>query len=740
MTTKVEIDPSQIDMSGVDAGASNASNSIARLDSIVSKLTFTVGSLVEKLSDFSNITNPSGGLGNVGNTFRNAYDNVKLTGDGVEDLNKSIKSANDQFNDITDKLKELSVNAIGYFAGASTAMTNFGNQGANASGKISAAFAGSAELIANMFSIPTGEIKKMISHIESTQMFESSILSMTSATGEFGIMLERAGDRFENLTSITSNYKELIKDAGDATNTLYTDVSKYASALGAVQGALSTDVFVDGHNSMNMLTAAMTVASGTGQDFSKIVEDLKNQYERFNSVGKESLAVASRIASASQSLQIPLEFVRNTVNDVSSQFLMMGNNSQAAIEILSRFAPALRESGLGPEGIRQIVSGITSGLNQMNIAQRAFLSAQAGGPGGLRGGIRVENLIREGKLDEVAKMTEEALRKQFGGRIVTSKEAEQSEALAHQHLRQRQFLMSGAFGGMAKNDAEAARLLDALSKGTFSEALTRAGTASTEQSLFENMRTGQQVQLRQWNDFTTAANLVEAARMGIGNTMYDQFRTFLGADGASRADVMMEMDKGARSSSSIKPMGDGRFITDESFKERVYDEFITGIKDIFSRVSQNISSEISKIAQESIATSNANNLNPFRFEGKSKGFFDNLPSLSDIQDKVKSMFKDSVPQSTDRTPSHEINSIRPISYFDSPESSRSALAPVAMSDGSINHRMHTSDGAGKQVIELNMEMHCPQCHASTYKHIAEAVFDSKSNEDRGRINMGAVLV
>src|SRR5690606_16105442 len=90
----------------------------------------------------------------------------------------------------------------------------------------------------------------------------------------------------------------------------------------------------------------------------------------------------------------------------------------------------------------------------------------------------------------------------------------------------------------------------------------------------------------------------EAARMGIGNTLYDEFRKYLGAEGASRSDIMMSVNERAASSAGAKPLGEGRIITDEIFKEKIYEEFISGIKDIFSRVSQNIASEIKNMVYE----------------------------------------------------------------------------------------------------------------------------------------------
>ena len=81
----------------------------------------------------------------------------------------------------------------------------------------------------------------------------------------------------------------------------------------------------------------------------------------------------------------------------------------------------------------------------MDIAQQAFLSGMTGGVGGLQGAFEIDIMLAEGKVDEVAGKVESAMRKMFGGELVTREEAAGSQAAAAQMLKQVQMLTTGPF-------------------------------------------------------------------------------------------------------------------------------------------------------------------------------------------------------------------------------------------------------------------------------------------------------
>jgi hypothetical protein len=90
-------------------------------------------------------------------------------------------------------------------------------------------------------------------------------------------------------------------------------------------------------------------------------------------------------------------------------------------------------------------------------------------------------------MDQVMKDVENTLKKQFGGRIISNKEAESSEDLASKAIMQRQMLQQGPLGAFAKDEQSAARILEAMSKKGKGEPLSN-------EVLKEVMTKGEQLQ------------------------------------------------------------------------------------------------------------------------------------------------------------------------------------------------------------------------------------------------------
>lgn len=343
---------------------------------------------------------------------------------------------------------------------------------------------------------------------EPARRFEVGLMAMSARSGEFGDLISEVGNDLEGMENKLVSFTNLTYRVAQVSGLTTTQVAKYASELNKIPGALSTTIetTADGAEHMHMLDAAIKVAAGTGQDFSSVVEQMNAVYQEFGTTGKGALEFVSRLATASQSLKMPLDMVKSYVTGASQSFRFFGDNSQAAISILGKFGPALAESGLGPKAIAELTQNVTRNISEMNLAQRAFVSGTSGGPGGLQGAYQIELLKRQGKVDEVQKMVEDSLRQQFGGRIVTLEEAGKDQGLAAQFTKQVQLLTQGP-SKMASSEGEAYAILDAMSKGT--RAQSRPQIATKEESLTKALDIGNNFQERNYSQLTAMSNTLD---------------------------------------------------------------------------------------------------------------------------------------------------------------------------------------------------------------------------------------
>lgn len=362
---------------------------------------------------------------------------------------------------------------------------------------------------------PTGFSNKLIKGLavlheaaEPARRFEAGLMAMAARSGEFGSLMAEIGTDLEGLENKLVSFTDLTYSVAQVSGLTTVQVAKYASELNKIPGALSTTIETSaaGTEHMHMLDAAIKVAAGTGQDFSSVIQQMTAVYQEFGTTGKNALEFVSRLAAASQDLKMPLDLVKDYVTGASQSFRFFGDNSQAAINILGKFGPALAESGLGPKAVADLTQNITRNISEMNLAQRAFVSGTSGGPGGLQGAYQIELLKRQGRVDEVQKMVEDSLRQQFGGRIVTLDEAAKDQGLAAQFTKQVQLLTQGP-SKIASSEAEAYAILDAMSKGV--RAQPDKQIATKEEALSSALDIGNSFQERNYNQLTAISNTLD---------------------------------------------------------------------------------------------------------------------------------------------------------------------------------------------------------------------------------------
>lgn len=346
---------------------------------------------------------------------------------------------------------------------------------------------------------------------------EAGLIGAASASGELGSLLKELGPGFDNFDKKVNTFTEMTFNLGNAAGLSTTQVAGFAASLSVLPGALSTmiDLSKKGGVQISLLDAAMKVAGGTGQKFEAVVNDLNEVYRNYNTTGEKALQFVTRLSAASSGLKIPLDIVKDYTRNAASSFKFFGDNTQAALTILGKFGPVLKASGLGPSAIAELTRGMTENISRLDVAQRAFVSQTAGGPGGLQGSYQIELLKQKRQLDKVQSMVEQSLRQQFGGKIVTLEQAASSQASAAQFTKQVQLLTSGPTK-IANSDAEAYKIIEAMAKG-FKAPIAPGAVGETiatpDEALKKSLEDGTAWQKRNYNELNRIGNTLDVMAM-----------------------------------------------------------------------------------------------------------------------------------------------------------------------------------------------------------------------------------
>lgn len=307
------------------------------------------------------------------------------------------------------------------------------------------------------------------------QQLETTYMNLLGATGQLGDVFTGNSLRIEDVNNKVAQYGQHMTDSAQHTNRTTEEVTQFASKLGLIPNVLDKLIVGGGGagKTMDGLTTALTMARGAGVDASIVTETLGTAYATLGNAqgpvtdnAEKGFKMFGLMAQASQELGLRFSDTKTYLDKVAASFQTIGDNTSGATEILSRFSGALQNTGLTAKVSIDIVSGMVDQMSKLSMGTKALISARAGGTGGLQGAFQVENLLRQGKTGDVAAMMEKTLRQQFGGRIYTQEEAAKSPQAASQFMRQRTMLTSGAFGDIAKGDANvASRLLEAMKQG-----------------------------------------------------------------------------------------------------------------------------------------------------------------------------------------------------------------------------------------------------------------------------------
>lgn len=469
------IDPSSIDPAAIAAAGDAADKSASQMHNFSD----TIQGARNALNGFNTTIDVSsqsfsaldGWVKNVGVSFNNTKALTSQQATQFSLLSNAVLGARDSYKSLvgTDftgfKGQITEITRIA----AESPMTPLGEKAVSVLRSIAQAGGKTLNDIANMSVTSLGRFaESIITSTDNALKLQTGFLQLAGKTGDLGNVFQVAGPKLNNINVLLEQQSKMISDTIKATGAAPDVVEKYYTALGSVPKALNSMITSSSgaNQQTTMLTAAMKVASGTGRDFSDVVDDLKIGWRDYGLTGEGALKFSSQISAVTQDLGVELDVVRDALRGNADAFKVLTNNGAAAgdmvsglSDIMNTYASALENTGLSGTQSVDIISKMTKQVGQLSIAQKAFLSSQTGGPGGLMGAFQIDKMIREGDIKGVFEKVRQQMQKQLGP-LVNLQEASQSQAAAAQMTRQIMMLRQGPLGSMAGSDADAQRLIE----------------------------------------------------------------------------------------------------------------------------------------------------------------------------------------------------------------------------------------------------------------------------------------
>lgn len=423
---------------------------------------------VEQLSkamELSN-TNFSSTATTVGNTNRQIQqtnDVAQSTASSVTKLGISLMNTGSQYT---------AFNRYSYEAGAtmSEQFKKVTELGSGLSNLFGMATQNKAASMAGLFKINTEQLSVMLTKVDDMRRLENGIISTAASAGNLGDVFRLAGKDMSNMPAIIEAQGRSMIDTQKATGLARDQVQSLYASIASIPGGLEKVESV-GVKGMSSLTAAIKLADGMGRNATEVIQMMGSAYDTYGLRGEDALKFTAAIGKAAEQNNIQFDKMKSVVASVSSSLRGYADTGESAsrmaqgsVEIINQYVGALHKTGMTAEDAAGLIGNMTSTVANLNIAQKAFLSAQTGGPGGLMGAFQIEKLLDAGKIEEVFAKVQQQLKQQIGP-IVSLEEAGTSEAAARQMQRQMMMLQSGPLGQLVKSDKDARRVLEAMRTG-----------------------------------------------------------------------------------------------------------------------------------------------------------------------------------------------------------------------------------------------------------------------------------
>lgn len=294
---------------------------------------------------------------------------------------------------------------------------------------------------------------------------------MLMRAGETGYIadLAKATDGFKNLNEASHAQFQLLKNLETEFGLSKKQALEYYTTLSAIPEVFGKIVNLgEKVPEKSLASMLLTLSEGAKIPLDKITAAYESARNAGNAMAGDTENAATHMSQylaglAATSNNLHLEFTKlsDTMTGLAGTFKYFGDEGIGVISILNQYVPALKNTGLSAQNAADLVGSMITNITSLTEAQKAYISQQTGGPGGLQGAFEIDQLLREGKIDQVMMKIKDTLTAQMGP-LVSLQEARESPEAASQYERQLLMLRQGPLGGVAKTQAEAERIMDAL--------------------------------------------------------------------------------------------------------------------------------------------------------------------------------------------------------------------------------------------------------------------------------------
>lgn len=310
---------------------------------------------------------------------------------------------------------------------------------------------------------------------DNTLRYENALIQNAAAQGNMQKLLSQTGQSFEHLNDVAGAQIKIMEKSMGATNSTKEQMESYMNTLKDLPGGLSAlgeNMEVAGQKT-SVLTAAIQYAHGSGRDMRDVTADMSEAMNSYGTSTEDALKYSARMSQVSETLGARVDDVRAAINGSAEAFksfvwggVSADDMTKGLSDAMETYANRLKGIGVPIKNAIEMSKNLQSQMANMSVGQEALTSQMTGGPGGVRGALQYERLMKENPQEAMKKM-DESIRKMMGGKMVTEKQAEGSDAAASQFMKQTMLIQK--FTG-TQNRQQAEAMSDAMASGNLNQA------------------------------------------------------------------------------------------------------------------------------------------------------------------------------------------------------------------------------------------------------------------------------
>ena len=364
-----------------------------------------------------------------------------------------------------------------------------------------------------------GFLASLTTSADNALRLQNGIIQLAAKTGTLGDVYKKIGNDLTGMNSILAEHQEMITQTMKATGLNQDQVEDWYTALGSIPGALDGVVHTgtEVNETMSLLTATIKASVGAGRQQDEVIRDMQNAFINYGIAGQDALNMTIRLSEISTDLKVPLDTVKSAFTEVTGELVHFADAGDAAVRMtdgiqrmMKAYVGGLMDAGMSAADASAATSMLEGSIGKLNIAQKAFISAQSGGPGGLLGGMQIDKMLRSGDFIGVMEKQKATMEKLMGP-IITLDEVK-TESDASRMQRQIALMKQGPLGSMVRSDQDAYKLFDLMAGKTQGKERTEAGKQFQDNFLGKTIDQGTKWQEKSYTQLTSIRNHIEAIR------------------------------------------------------------------------------------------------------------------------------------------------------------------------------------------------------------------------------------